>query len=52
MDNNDALAKIKKVNTVDNSVSTIDRSKEGVGTIDIGDISGTGNNNNNNTIEP
>ena len=37
VNNNDALTKIKKVNTVDNSVSTINRSKEGVGTIDIGD---------------
>ena len=52
VENNDALAKIKKVNTIGNSVSTIYRSKEGVGTIDFGDSPGTGNNNSNNTIEP
>ena len=53
MDNSDALAKeFKKVNKVDNSISTINRSKEGVGTIDIDDAPSTGNNNSNNTIEP
>ena len=52
VDTSDALAKIKKVNTVDNIVSTIDRSKEGVGTIHIGDTPGTSNYNNNNIIKP
>ena len=52
VDNNDALAKkVYKINPKDtyisinnNSINTIDRSKEVVGTIDIVDTLGTGNN--------
>ena len=51
VDNSDALVNIKKVNIVDNIVSTINRSKEGGGIIDIGVTPGTSNNSNNNTIE-
>ena len=52
VDNSNALAKIKKVNSVDNIGSNINHSKEGVGTIHIDDEPSTGNNNSNNTIKP
>ena len=52
VDNNDTLAKKEnKVNNNNNySINTIDRSKEGVGTINIVETPGTGNNSNT-TIE-
>ena len=52
VDNRDALAKkVNNINNNNNSINTIDRSKEGVGTIDIVETPGTGNNSSN-TIEP
>ena len=57
VDNNDALAKkVNKVNNNNNnSINTTNRSKEGVGIIDIGNIPDAGNNSNTTTkpsIEP